>query len=166
MSVLKRYNGTSWEPIGPAVVNDGGGGSTEGCVRFDEEQDLSIDERSRARRNIKAAASEDAEIQGSITLQIPSETAIIMSCDTSGESPNVQDMLYFEGENSNNIILRGVSDPEDSRDAANKGYVDGLVPASAAIDSAGLITFKNAAGTSLFTLQLPIYGGDIQRWQQ
>ena len=33
------------------------------------------------------------------------------------------------------------------------------VPAQASIDAGGLISFKNAGGTTLFTLQLPVYGG-------
>lgn len=33
--------------------------------------------------------------------------------------------------------------------------------ASATIDNNGLITFKNSAGTTLFTLQLPIYTGAV-----
>lgn len=33
------------------------------------------------------------------------------------------------------------------------------VPASASIDSDGLITFKNSSSATLFTLQLPVYGG-------
>ena len=33
--------------------------------------------------------------------------------------------------------------------------------ASATIDNNGLITFKNSAGTKLFTLQLPIYTGAV-----
>ena len=35
------------------------------------------------------------------------------------------------------------------------------VPASASIDSSGLITFDNSGGTALFTLQLPIYNGGV-----
>ena len=59
---------------------------------------------------------------------------------------------------------------EDSADATNKGYVvNGLapkapatsVPASATIDSSGLITYKNSSGTALFTVQLPIYDGGV-----
>lgn len=34
-------------------------------------------------------------------------------------------------------------------------------PTQASINSAGLITYKNASGTSLFTLQLPIYDGSV-----
>lgn len=33
------------------------------------------------------------------------------------------------------------------------------VPAQASIDANGLVTFKNSAGTVLFTLQLPLYNG-------
>ena len=33
------------------------------------------------------------------------------------------------------------------------------VPAQASIDAGGLISFKNSGGTTLFTLQLPLYGG-------
>lgn len=33
------------------------------------------------------------------------------------------------------------------------------VPASSTVSSTGLITFKNNAGTALFTLQLPLYNG-------
>lgn len=35
------------------------------------------------------------------------------------------------------------------------------VPTQASIDSTGLITFKNSSGTSLFTLQLPLYSGGV-----
>lgn len=150
MSVLKRYNGTSWEPIGPAVINTGGG-STEGCVRFDEEQELTNDEKALARQNIDAVESTDAQIEGSLTLQNTGETAIIIECDTSGSSPNIQDILAFEGENSD-VILRNIGSPINTKDVANKFYVDNLVPASAAIDSAGLISFKNSSGAILFTL--------------
>lgn len=34
-------------------------------------------------------------------------------------------------------------------------------PTQASINSAGLITYKNSSGTSLFTLQLPIYDGSV-----
>lgn len=59
---------------------------------------------------------------------------------------------------------------EDSADATNKGYVDnGLapkapatsVPASGAVNSAGVITFANSGGTALFTVQLPLYNGGV-----
>ena len=33
------------------------------------------------------------------------------------------------------------------------------IPASASINDAGLITHANSAGTTLYTLQLPIYSG-------
>jgi hypothetical protein len=36
------------------------------------------------------------------------------------------------------------------------------IPAQASISSSGLITYKNSSGTSLFTLQLPIYDGDVE----
>lgn len=35
------------------------------------------------------------------------------------------------------------------------------VPASASVDSNGLITFKNSSDTSVFTLQLPVYSGAV-----
>lgn len=35
------------------------------------------------------------------------------------------------------------------------------VPASASIDSAGLISFKNSSSAQLFTLQLPLYNGGV-----
>ena len=35
------------------------------------------------------------------------------------------------------------------------------IPASASIDSSGLIEFDNSGGTALFTLQLPIYNGGV-----
>lgn len=35
------------------------------------------------------------------------------------------------------------------------------IPASATIDSSGLITYKNSSGTALFTLQLPLYDGGV-----
>jgi len=38
---------------------------------------------------------------------------------------------------------------------------DDTTPASAAIDSTGLMTFSNGSGTSLFTVQLPLYNGGI-----
>ena len=52
----------------------------------------------------------------------------------------------------------------NDEDVTNKKYVDDAIaadtPASASINSStGVITFKNAAGTSLFTLQLPLYNG-------
>lgn len=59
---------------------------------------------------------------------------------------------------------------EDSADTTNKGYVDGglapkapatSVPASGAVDSTGAITFANASGTALFTVQLPLYNGGV-----
>lgn len=35
------------------------------------------------------------------------------------------------------------------------------IPASATIDSSGLITYKNSSGTALFTVQLPLYDGSV-----
>ena len=45
--------------------------------------------------------------------------------------------------------------------AADAKAVGDAMPTSASIDSSGLITFKNAANTSVFTLQLPIYNGGV-----
>lgn len=47
-----------------------------------------------------------------------------------------------------------------------KDYVNGRasvssVPTQATISSTGLITFKNSEGTSLFTVQLPLYDGSV-----
>lgn len=35
------------------------------------------------------------------------------------------------------------------------------IPTQASINSSGLITYKNSSGTSLFTLQLPLYSGGV-----
>lgn len=45
--------------------------------------------------------------------------------------------------------------------AAVANFVGGLTPTQAAISNTGLITFKNSSGTSLFTLQLPLYNGGV-----
>ena len=54
----------------------------------------------------------------------------------------------------------------DNESVASKEKVDtkanaAAVPASASIDSSGLITYKNSGGTALFTLQLPLYNGGV-----
>lgn len=54
----------------------------------------------------------------------------------------------------------------DNKDYATKEYVDGAVAADAAASasvnsSTGVITFSNAGGTTLFTLQLPLYNGSV-----
>lgn len=36
------------------------------------------------------------------------------------------------------------------------------VPASASIDAAGLISYKNSSGATLFILQLPLYTGGVE----
>lgn len=38
----------------------------------------------------------------------------------------------------------------------------GELLASASVDSAGLVSFKNSNGTTLFTLQLPLYAGGVE----
>lgn len=58
----------------------------------------------------------------------------------------------------------------NDKDVATKEYVDnGLsakaagtsVPASASVNSSGVVTFANSGGTSLFTVQLPMYTGSV-----
>lgn len=46
-----------------------------------------------------------------------------------------------------------------SGSGSGDGADPATVPARASIDAGGLISFKNSGGTTLFTLQLPIYGG-------
>lgn len=36
------------------------------------------------------------------------------------------------------------------------------VPSSASIDEAGLISYMNSSGATLFTLQLPLYSGGVE----
>lgn len=45
--------------------------------------------------------------------------------------------------------------------AADAKAVGDAMPTSASINSSGLISFKNASNTSVFTLQLPIYNGGV-----
>lgn len=76
----------------------------------------------------------DPEVDGSITLQSPSETAIIMSANA---LENV-DYLILQGENSNPII-RNVHDPLMAQDAANKNYVDN----KAITDFSGILAIEH-----------------------
>ena len=63
------------------------------------------------------------------------------------------------------VKIHNVVTPTNATDAVNKQYVDNLIstntPTQASINSTGLITYKNSGGTSLFTLQLPLYNGGV-----
>lgn len=63
------------------------------------------------------------------------------------------------------VEIHNVATPTNATDAVNKQYVDNLIstntPAQASINSTGLITYKNSGGSSLFTLQLPLYNGGV-----
>lgn len=63
------------------------------------------------------------------------------------------------------VVIHNVTTPTNATDVVNKQYVDNLIstntPAQASISSTGLITYKNSGGTSLFTLQLPLYNGGV-----
>ena len=47
------------------------------------------------------------------------------------------------------------------KDATARESIASEVPTQAAISNTGLITYKNANGTALFTLQLPLYTGSV-----
>lgn len=57
--------------------------------------------------------------------------------------------------------MKNLATISDSKDLVTKEYVDNAAPASASVDSSGLITFKNSTNTSVFTLQLPVYSGAV-----
>lgn len=63
------------------------------------------------------------------------------------------------------VEIQDVATPTNATDAVNKQYVDNLIstntPTQASINSTGLITYKNSGGSSLFTLQLPLYNGGV-----
>lgn len=50
-----------------------------------------------------------------------------------------------------------VSDPKD---IVTKEYVDGKATASATIAN-GVMSFKDASGTVLYTITLPVYNGSV-----
>lgn len=50
---------------------------------------------------------------------------------------------------------------DSSTKVATTAFVAGVAVTQASINSSGLITYKNSSGTSLFTLQLPLYDGGV-----
>lgn len=49
---------------------------------------------------------------------------------------------------------------QEHQDISGKAAVTS-VPASASVSAAGVMQFKNSAGTQLFTVQLPLYAGGV-----
>ena len=70
-------------------------------------------------------------------------------------------LICVGGINTLNKKITNLATPTANADAANKQYVDTSSSSSATIDGTGLISYKNSAGTTLFTLQLPIYNGGV-----
>lgn len=64
-----------------------------------------------------------------------------------------------EAERKSYVTEDRISTLEQGGGGGGGGADPATVPASASIDANGLITFSNSDSTTLFTLQLPIYGG-------
>ncbi len=81
--------------------------------------------------------------------------------DISGTVRFLSSTVFGGNLNVTNRKITNLGDPANGTDAANKNYVDKSSSSSATIDGTGLISYKNSAGTTLFTLQLPIYNGGV-----
>ena len=57
------------------------------------------------------------------------------------------------------LLLRTTVAPEI---ASQIQALSAAVPTAAAVDGTGLVSFKNSSGSTLFTLQLPVYTGGVQ----
>lgn len=69
--------------------------------------------------------------------------------------------IALSNNNSTPVKIENVETPTANTDAANKSYVDSHDVASASVDSAGIMTFSNGSGTTLFSVQLPLYDGSV-----
>lgn len=69
--------------------------------------------------------------------------------------------IALSNNNSTPVKIENVGTPTANTDATNKSYVDSHDVASATVDSAGIMTFSNGSGTTLFSVQLPLYDGSV-----
>lgn len=69
--------------------------------------------------------------------------------------------IALSNNNSTPVKIENVGTPTANTDATNKSYVDSHDIASASVDSAGIMTFSNGNGTTLFSVQLPLYDGSV-----
>lgn len=102
-----------------------------------------------------------------VTANIASGAAIIEGVNVTPTT--MAEQLAAGGESSGSITVDGALSASSMNPVQNKvvkAALDGkgattLIPASASVDANGLISFKNADNTQLFTVQLPLYAGGV-----
>ena len=99
------------------------------------------------------------------TKQIGVVAPVPMGAWSSGQRYNVLSIVT----NNSSTYIAKVQNPVEEP-GVSSGWEDSWmilfgaassVPTSASIDSNGLISYKNASGSTLFTLQLPLYNGEV-----
>lgn len=98
----------------------GGGGSSSHAVLY-VGQDLTENEKRIARENIDAMSVNNPRAIDSLTLSQSSGTAVSASVAASAG----QDIVTMLGDNGD-VIVRGVANPAQATDVANKRYVDAI----------------------------------------
>ena len=80
---------------------------------------------------------------------------------TNDYTTNEKEKLAGIAAEANKTIVDDALNSSSNNPISNSA-VTAAIPSSASISAAGLITFKNSANTSLFTLQLPLYSGGVE----
>lgn len=100
------------------VDSHGGGGSTENAVLY-VNQSLTDNQKMTARGNIGALEKNNPTAIDSLTLSQSGGTAVSASVAASAG----QDIVTLVGDNGD-VIVRGIANPAQATDVANKRYVD------------------------------------------
>ena len=91
---------------------------------------MNAEQKSSTRTNLGVPSNSDTELYGSVSIFVNANTEQNLPADEILFNPSSavdQSVLLIEGDQSQNVILRGVASPTANNDAATKQYVDNLI---------------------------------------